>query len=344
MDRKKKGCGLLWSCAAAALALALGLAGCGRQEAAWAEQDEKENTGAAITVGFSEVGAESDWRVANSESMRNTFTEENGYEFYYEDAKGKQENQITTLRNYILKGVDYIVLAPIIETGWEEVLQEAKDAGISVIIVDRSVQVEDESLYTAWVGSDFKKEGDTAVAWLEGYLEEQGRSADEINILHVMGTPGSSAQLGRTAGLEEGVAAHGNWRLVAQVQGEFTQAKGYEEVSEVLREMPDIDVIYCENDDSAFGAIQALEEAGISYGTDGDVIIISFDATAAGLTACLAGQINLDVECNPMHGPRVEKIIRQLEAGETPQKKYYVEETCFEPEDLTEELIQARGY
>jgi len=324
-----------------AMTMASMLSGCGNQTAV---DTQTEASDGLISVAFSEVGAESDWRVANSESMRTTFTEENGYEFYFEDAKGKQENQITTLRNYILQGVDYIVLAPVVETGWDEVLQEAKDAGIPVIVVDRMVDVEEEDLYAAWVGSDFKEEGEIAVEWLEKYLEEQGRADEEIQILHVMGTLGASSQLGRTEGLEEGVAAHDNWEIVAQLQGEYTQAKTYEVVSEYLAGSTDIDVIYCENDNSALGAIQALDEAGISYGTDGDVILISFDATTVGLTACLEGKINLDVECNPLHGPRVEQIILQIEAGETPQKLTYVDETYFTPDTLTAELIEERGY
>lgn len=331
----------LFAAAALFLPLAALLSGCGKRAALDLQTEAPDGL---ISVAFSEVGAESDWRVANSESMRTTFTEENGYEFYFEDAKGKQENQITTLRNYILQGVDYIVLAPVVETGWDEVLQEAKDAGIPVIVVDRMVDVENEDLYAAWVGSDFKKEGEVAVEWLEKYLEEQGRADEEIRILHVMGTLGASSQLGRTEGLEEGVAAHDNWEIAAQLQGDYTQAKTYEVVAEYLAESEDIDVIYCENDNSALGAIQALDEAGISYGTDGDVILISFDATTVGLAACLEGSINLDVECNPLHGPRVEQIILQIEAGETPQKLTYVDETYFTPDTLTEELIAARGY
>lgn len=297
-----------------------------------------------IVIGFSEVGAESDWRVANTESMKNTFSEENGYELLFENAMQKQENQIAAIRNFILLEVDYIVLAPVIETGWDEVLQEARDAGIPVIVVDRMVRVSDDNLFTAWVGSDVRKEGDTAVEWLGEYLEAQGRTDEEINILHVMGTEGASSQLGRTEGLMAGIESHGNWNLLATLPGEYTQAKTYEVVSDYLEQEQDIDVIYCENDNSAFGAIQALDEAGISYGTEGDVIIISFDATELGLRACLEGKINLDVECNALHGPRVEKIVRQLEAGETPEKRCYVEETYFVPETLSEEIIAERQY
>ncbi len=318
------------------LAAAL-LSGCASVET---EEPQSEN----IVVGFSEVGAESDWRVANTESMRNTFSEENGYELLFNDAKQKQENQIAAIRNYILQGVDYIVIAPAVETGWDAVLQEAKEAGIPVIIMDRMISVADDSLYVAWEGSDFLQEGRTAMEWLDGYLKEEGRGDEDIAILHVQGTEGATSQIGRTQGLFEGIEAHGNWRLLDTLSGEYTQAKTYEVVAEYLRTDTDVDVIYCENDNSALGAMQAMDEAGISYGEDGDVILISFDATEVGLTACLAGKINLDVECNPLNGPRVEAIILQIEAGEAPDKLYYIDETYFVPEDLTEEFIASRGY
>lgn len=328
-----------WKRIAAGAAAAVLLGGCGQPA-----DDSQEKEKNLIVVGFSEVGAESDWRVANTESMRNTFVEENGYELMFNDARQKQESQILAIRNYILQKVNYIVLAPVVEVGWEEVLQEAKDADIPVIVVDRRVKVEDDSLYTAWVGSDFRKEGDMAVEWLEEELEKQGREDEEIKILHVQGTAGASAQLGRTEGLEAGLEEHKNWNRVATLQGEFTQAKTYEVVLDFLESGKDADVIYCENDNSAFGAIQALEEAGVSYGVGGDVIVISFDATRAGLKDCLEGKINIDVECNPLHGPRVESIIRKLEAGETPEKEWYVEESYFTADNLSEEVIEAREY
>ena len=315
------------------------ICGCGSSEKM---NQETEND--LIVIGFSEVGAESDWRVANTESMRNTFLEEDGYELLFNDAKQKQDNQIAAIRNYILQEVDYIVLAPIVETGWDEVLQEARDAHIPVIVIDRMTDVEDESLYTAWVGSDFRKEGDMAVEWLAQKLEEQGRENDEINIVHVLGTEGASAQLGRTAGLEAGLREHPNWKIVSRVEGEFTQAKTYEMILELVRSGTEMDVIYCENDNSAFGAIQALEKEGISCGPDGDVMIISCDATRGGLTYCLEGKIDLDVECNPLHGPRVKSIIEMLENGETPEKKWFVSETYFTKENLSEEFIDSREY
>lgn len=321
------------------LAGLLGLWGC-QKKGPVTEEASNEN----VVIGFSQLGAESDWRVANTESMRTTFSEENGYELLFDEAKQKQENQIAAIRNFILQGVDYIVMAPLVETGWEEVLQEAKEAGIPVIVVDRMISTEDDELYTAWVGSDTYWEGETAASWLAEHLNEQGRQDEEIRILHVLGTIGATPQLGRTAGLENAIKEQDNWKLVAQVEGEFTQAKAYETVSEVLKKEKDIDVVYCENDNSAFGAMQALTEAGYSLGGEDGVIVISFDATRAGLTACLEGKISLNVECNPLHGPRVEKIIRQIEAGETPEKEYYVEETYFESGSLTKEFIESRAY
>lgn len=320
------------------LTVSMLLSGCQKKP-----QETEETSNENIVVGFSQVGAESDWRVANTESMLSTFSEENGYELLYDDAKQKQENQIAAIRNFILQGVDYIVVAPIIESGWDAVLQEAKDAGIPVIVVDRMIDT-DEELFTAWVGSNTYWEGETAAHWLAEYLQEQGRDQEEISILHVMGTLGATPQIGRSSGLEAGARKNSNWKIIAQVEGEFTQAKGYEVVAEVLKTNQDIDVVYCENDNSAFGAIEALEEAGIPCGKEEGVIIISFDATRAGLTACLEGQISLNVECNPLHGPRVEKIIQQIEAGQTPEKMYYVEETYFQAEDLTAEFIEERAY
>lgn len=323
-----------------ASAMCLGLTACGSAPA-----DTGSGTAAAggsddlIVVGFSQVGAESDWRTANTESMKSTFSEENGYKLIFDDAQQKQENQITAIRNFIQQDVDYIVLAPTGETGWDTVLQEAKNAGIPVIIVDRQVQVSDDSLYTAWVGSDFRAEGDKAVKW----MEEQFADKDQLNIVHIQGTIGSSAQIGRTDALNEGVEKNANWNLVAQQSGEFTQAKGQEVMESVLKQNSDIDVVYCENDNEEFGAIDAIEAAGKTVGKDG-ITVISFDTTRAGLNDVLAGKISLDVECNPLHGPRVQEIIEKLESGEEVEKTAYVDETQFDSETITQEMIDERAY
>ena len=269
-----------------------------------------DDGGDTITVGFSQVGAESDWRTANTESMKSTFSEENGYELIFDDAQQKQENQLTAIRNFIQQEVDYIVLAPVTETGWDTVLQEAKDAGIPVIIVDRMVDVSDDSLYTAWVGSNFKLEGQKAMAWLDAYLEAKGRGDEEINLVDIQGTIGASAQIGRT---------------------------------------------------EAFGAIDAIKAAGYEVGgEEGQILVMSFDTTNAGLTQTLSGEITCDTECNPLHGPRVEEIIQKLEAGEDVDKQAYVDEVAFAADDtvtkvtidgtdyditpITQEIIDGRAY
>ena len=310
-----------------------------------------------ITVGFSQVGAESDWRTANTESMKSTFTEANGYRLIFDDAQQKQENQLKAIRNFIQQEVDYIVLAPVTESGWDAVLKEAKDADIPVIIVDRMVDVSDDSLYTAWVGSNFKLEGQKACAWLKAY--QAAKKIDKINIVDIQGTIGASAQIGRTEALNEAVKANG-WNILAQQTGEFTQAKGQEVMESMLKQYKDINVVYCENDNEAFGAIDAIEAAGKTVGPDGDILVMSFDTTKAGITDTQSGKIILNTECNPLHGPRVEEIIKTLESGGTPEKKAYVEEGVFAHGDevpsvtvddqkydvtkVTKEVVAGRAY
>lgn len=313
------------------------LAGCGQPQQTDG-QDSLDDS--LIQVGIIQVGAESDWRVANSESVKAAFTEENGYELLFTDARQKQENQITAIRRLIQQRVDYIILMPIEEAGWDSVLQEAKDAGIPVIVADRQVNVEDESLYTAWVGSDFQREGAQAADWMEK------RFGDEpVHILHIQGTLGSTAQLGRTAALEQRVEEHDNWQILAQLNGDFTRAKTYEALKEYLSTShPEIQVAYCENDSEAFGAIQALEEEGYSIGGEDGVQVISFDGTRSGLEACLGGEIALNIECNPLLGEQLRQIIEQLEAGETPEKYTYVAGKVFTADNLTETIIAQRPY
>ena len=293
-----------------------------------------------ITVGFSQVGAESDWRTANTESMKSTFSEENGYDLIFDDAQQKQENQLTAIRNFIQQEVDYILLAPVTETGWDTVLQEAKDADIPVIIVDRMVDVSDDSLYTTWIGTDSLLEGRKAAEWLNAYTTAKGIDAKDVNIVDIQGTIGSTAQIGRSKGLEEGVDNYG-WNLLAQQSGEFTQAKGQEVMESMLKQYDNINVVYCENDNEAFGAIDAIEAAGKTVGSDianGEIMVMSFDTTNAGLTDTLAGKIACDVECNPLHGPRAEELIKALEAGEEVEKLNYVDEEIFATDDTVDKV------
>ncbi|MBP6102049.1 MAG: ABC transporter substrate-binding protein, partial [Blautia sp.] len=274
------------------------------------------------------------------ESMKSTFSEENGYELIFDDAQQKQENQLTAIRNFIQQEVDYILLAPVTETGWDTVLQEAKDADIPVIIVDRMVDVSDDSLYTTWIGTDSLLEGRKAAEWLNAYTTAKGIDAKDVNIVDIQGTIGSTAQIGRSKGLEEGVDNYG-WNLLAQQSGEFTQAKGQEVMESMLKQYDNINVVYCENDNEAFGAIDAIEAAGKTVGSDianGEIMVMSFDTTNAGLTDTLAGKIACDVECNPLHGPRAEELIKALEAGEEVEKLNYVDEEIFATDDTVDKV------
>ena len=321
--------------AALVFLLVLLLCGCGRNT----ELDDER----LIRVGFSQLGSESDWRMANTESMTAALSEKNGFELLFDNAKQRQENQLLAIRNFIQQDVDYIVLAPIMESGWTDVLQEAKNAEIPVIIVDRQIS-SDEELYASWVGSDFRAEGDRAIEWLAQTIHQQGRDDEKLRILHIRGTDGATAQIGRTAALEDAVRANENWEIAATLPGEYTEAKSYELVRDFLKSDHRINVIYSENDNMTFGAMRALDEAGLSYGKDGDIIILSFDAVRDAMQFCLDGKINVCIECNPLHGPRVAELIQRIEAGEKPEKQTFVEEGLFSTDTLTEEIVNHREY
>ena len=311
---------------AAALAFAVV---CGGMIFASGRSDRSSGGGdGLITVGYAQVGAESDWRTANTESFRSTFVAENGYRLIFDDAQQKQENQIKAIRSFIQQDVDYIVVAPVVETGWETVLEEAKAAGIPVILSDRQMKLADESLYLCWVGGDFLKEGRDSIVWLNNYLKEIGRDNEQLNAVLLQGTIGSSAQVGRTQGITEGLANNPNINLLAMQTGEFTQARGQEVMESFLKAYDKIDIVFAENDNMAFGAIDAIKAAGLQPGKD--VIIISFDAVREAFNRIIAGEINCAVECNPLHGPRVDQIIKTLEAGGTVEKIQYVDEEVFD--------------
>ena len=287
-----------------------------------AEAKDDAASGELIVVGYAQVGAESDWRTANTESFKSTFTEENGYKLIFDDAQQKQENQIKAIRSFIQQDVDYIVVAPVVETGWEAVLQEAQEAGIPVILSDRQMDV-DESLYECWGGGNVIKEGETAGNWLADYLKAQGRDGEDINIVTLQGTIGASAQVGRTEGFGNILKQHDNWKMLDMQTGEFTQAKGQEVMESFLKSYDDIDVVVAENDNMAFGAIDAIKAA--------------FDAM-------IAGDLNAAFECNPLHGPRVDEIIKKLEKGETVEKIQYVDEAYFDTSMDLEAIKAERAY
>lgn len=307
-------------------------------------QTETEIDENLIVVGVSQVGAESDWRIAQTNSIKESLTAENGFYMIFDNAQQKQENQIKAIRNFILQEVDYIVLDPIVMSGWDNVLQNAKEAEIPVILVDRDVEVDDDSLYVTSVVTDMVAEGRNAGYWLEDYLEKQGREDEDIQIVMLLGTEGASAQIGRTKGFTEIAGQHENWKILEQLDGDFTQAKGRESMETLLKKYDDIDVVISENDNMTFGAIDAIQDAGRSCGPGGDMIMISFDAVRAALEAMQAGEINADFECNPLQGPKLAETIKRLENGEEVEKVQYIEETYFDTTMDLESLIRERVY
>lgn len=291
-----------------------------------------------IIVGFSQLGSESGWRTTHTTSVQNALTKDAGYFLIFSNARQMQENQIKAIRSFISQRVDYIIFAPVIEDGWDTVLQEAKDAGIPVIAIDRMVNVEDDSLYTAWIGTDALEEGKKAGKWLEQYLGENKKEDEAVNIVVLQGTIGSTAEIGRTKGFEEIAGQHNNWRILESVSGEFTANKGKEVMQKILYRYPDIDVLVSQNDDMTMGAIEAMQEAGVSFGERGQVTVISFDATRDALELVAEGKINVDIECNPIQGAYIDEIIQKLENGEPIEKIYVVEEEVVTKENVADFL------
>lgn len=310
------------------------VAGCGKSAApdGGAMDESISKADSYITVGFSQLGAESDWRSANTESMLSTFTEDKGYSLIYKNGQQKQANQITAIRMFIQQDVDYIVLAPATEDGWDSVLSEARDAKIPVIVVDRRVNAADKNLYSCWVGSDFELEGKKVSAWIKAYTEQKGIDPSDLHIVNIQGSIGSTAQIGRTRGLANAAREYG-WDLMAEVSGDFTETKGREVMGALLKRFNNINVVYCENDNEAIGAIDAIESAGKKVGPDianGEIMVVSFDGVnEQALSYAREGKISCIAECNPLHGPRVEALIQALEKGNSPDKYNYVDEKIF---------------
>lgn len=320
------------------------LCGCGAFGNVAITEEETNVDENLIVVGVSQLGSESVWRSANTVSIQNELSQENGYFLIFHNARQKQENQIKALRGFISQRVDYIVFSPVEETGYGTVLKEAKAAGIPVILMDRTVCLDDVLLATSRIGSDFLAEGNEAALWLEKELIGQKRQNEEINIVVLKGTEGSSAQIGRSEGFEMIAKDHENWHIIEQEYADFTAKKGEEVMAKFLRRYDKIDVVISQNDDMTFGALDAIHEDGRSVGVNGDIMLVSFDAVSDALKLVKDGQINVDIECNPNQGVYISDVIKKLENGEEVQKKYNVEEQVFTIDNVTDELIESRGY
>ena len=280
---------------------------------------------ADVKVAFSQIGQESDWRTANTDSINGAVKGHEGWELIYDDAQQKQENQIKALRNFITQGVDFILFTGVVETGWEEVLKEVNEAEIPLILIDRMPDCMDKIEYAAAFGGDFVEEGRRQVAWAGEYLKAAGRGEEEVNVAIMEGTTGAGAQVGRTKGNLAAMEAYPNLKLVAQNTGNFTRAEGQALMESWLKSVDKIDVLIAQNDDMALGAIDAIKGAGLVPGKD--IIIVGCDSVKAAFEAIVAGEMNATIECTPLYGEFVVQAIEALEAGETYDK------TIIHPEE-----------
>jgi simple sugar transport system substrate-binding protein len=309
------------------------LAGCSKSTSSSVAGGEKQ-----IVLGFSQIGAESEWRTANTNSIKSS-AEAAGIKLKFSDAQQKQENQIKALRSFIAQRVDVISFSPVVETGWETVLREAKAARIPVILTDRAVDVSDDSLYVTFMGSDFLEEGRKAGRWLlENTKDRQG----DIRIVELQGTVGSAPANDRKKGFQEIIAADPRYKIVRSQTGDFTRAKGKEVMEAFLKaEGRNINVLYAHNDDMAIGAIQAIEEAGQKPGQD--ILIISIDGVKGAFEAMMAGKLNVTVECNPLLGPQLMAAVKDVVAGKPVPKRIVTEESIY-PMEKAKEVFPTRVY
>jgi ABC-type sugar transport system substrate-binding protein len=296
-----------------------------------------------IVLGFSQIGAESEWRTANTASIQSAAPEA-GITLKFSDAQQKQENQIKALRSFIAQRVDVIAFSPVVETGWETVLREAKTANIPVILTDRAVDVSDASLYLSLIGSDFVEEGRKAGRWLLEYFSTgPGKDVQgDINIVELQGTVGSAPANDRKKGFAEIIAAQPRFKIIRSQTGDFTRAKGKEVMEAFLKaEGKKINVLFAHNDDMAIGAIQAIEEAGLKPGTD--ITIISIDGVKGAFEAMIAGKLNVTVECSPLLGPQLMAAVKDVVAGKQIPKRIVTEESVF-PKETAAQVLPTRKY
>ncbi|MGR3460491.1 MAG: galactofuranose ABC transporter, galactofuranose-binding protein YtfQ [Roseovarius sp.] len=282
----------------------------------------------AQTVGFSQIGSESGWRAAET-TLTKQQAEERGINLKFSDAQQKQENQIAAIRSFIAQGVDAILLAPVVATGWDSVLEEAREAEIPVILLDRKVD-SDESLYLTAVGSDLVHEGEVAGQWLADTV-----AGEDCRVVELQGTTGSSPAIDRKTGFENAIADHDNIEIVRSQTGDFTRSKGKEVMESFLQIEgggQDICALYAHNDDMAIGAIQAIKEAGLNPGED--ILIVSIDAVPDIFLAMAAGEANATVELTPnMAGPAFDALMAYLEDGTVPEKFIQTESRLYTQED-----------
>jgi galactofuranose transport system substrate-binding protein len=302
---------------------ALSMTGCGKS----GDTGSGSGSGSGkIVLGFSQVGSESGWRAANTKSIQESAAAA-GIDLKFSDAQQKQENQIKAIRSYIQQKVDVIAFSPVVESGWDPVLKEAKDAKIPVVLTDRAVDSKDTSLYVSFLGSDFVAEGKKAGDWV---VDQYKSATADVNIVELQGTTGSAPAIDRQEGFKSAIAANPKLKVIASQTGNFTRAEGKQVMEAMLKANPKIDLLYAHNDDMALGAIEAIEAAGKKPGKD--IKIVSVDAVHDGMQALADGKINYIVECSPLLGTQLMDIVKKVKAGETVEKRIVTEETTFTQE------------
>jgi len=287
-----------------------------------------------LVVGYSQIGAESEWRTGNTTSIKEA-AESLGVELIFSDGQQKQENQIKAIRTFIAQQVDIIGVSPVVETGWDSVFQEAKEAGIPIILVDRRAAVA-EDLYTSYLGSDFMEEGRNAARVMVDLLGEKG------SIVELVGTVGSAPAIDRYAGFREVIKDYPNLEIIASESGDFTRAKGEEVMGDFLQLYGDeIDAVYAHNDDMAIGAIKAIEAYGLKPGED--IKIVSIDAIRDAFQAMIDGKLNATIECNPLLGPQFFDLALKVVNGESVPKWIPSEEKIYFPDNAAD-VLPTRKY
>ena len=299
-----------------------------------APSEKTKKTYQDLIIGFAQIGAESEWRTANTNSLKET-AEQLNVEFKFSDAQQKQDNQILALRKFIAQKVDVIGISPVVETGWEPIFREAKAAGIPIILVDRWADVPDD-LYVTYFGSDFVEEGRNAARVMAKLMN------DKANIVEIVGTIDSAPANGRAKGFREILQNYPGLVIIDSESGDFTRARGKEVMENFLKKHgTKINAVFSHNDDMSLGAIQAIEEAGLRPGVD--IKIVSVDAARGAFQAMIAGKLNATIECNPLLGPQFFDLVLKVVNGEPVPKRVPSIESIFFPDNAAQ-ILPTRKY
>ncbi|BBZ35084.1 ABC transporter substrate-binding protein [Mycolicibacterium confluentis] len=311
------------------IAAVVALAGCGSGPA---PAGEPGGHGGQLTMGFSQVGAESGWRTANTQSIQDA-AKAADVNLKFSDAGGKQENQIAAIRSFVQQRVDVIAFSPVVRTGWDAVLLEAKNAGIPVILTDRAVDTEETDVYRTFVGADFVAEGRRAGDWV---VQRHASAPGPVNIVQLEGTTGADPAIERNTGFAEAIAANPDLKIIASQSGDFTRSGGKQVMEAFLKAHPKIDLVFAQNDDMGLGAMEAIEAAGLKPGKD--IEIVAIDATHDGMAALAAGKFNYIVECNPLIGPQLMELAADVVAGKPIPARVVIPDEAFDSQQAAAAL------